>query len=148
MQPFPLSLHWRHNELDGVSNHRCLGYLPNRLFRRRSKKTLKLRVTGLCEGYSPMRGEFPAQRASNAENVSIWLFDDVIMFCFYRRHVESGIQKGATFSVYHKGSLVVDLAGGYADDEAEWPMRADSLFALASTVKALGAICLALLVDR
>ena len=36
------------------------------------KKTSKLRVTGLCEGYSPVTGEFPAQRASNAEDVSIW----------------------------------------------------------------------------
>ena len=37
--------------------------------RRRPKKTSKLPVTGLCEGNSP---EFPAQRASTAENVSIW----------------------------------------------------------------------------
>ena len=29
-------------------------------------------VTGLCEGNSPVTGEFPTQRASNAENVSIW----------------------------------------------------------------------------
>ena len=42
------------------------------LIRRRSKKTSKLRVTGLCVGNSPGTGEFPAQRASNAENVSIW----------------------------------------------------------------------------
>ena len=41
--------------------------LLNRLFRRRSKKTPKLPVTGLCEGNSPV-----AQRDSNAENVSIW----------------------------------------------------------------------------
>ena len=40
--------------------------------RRRSKKTSKLRVTGPCEGNSPVTGEFPAPRASNAENVSIW----------------------------------------------------------------------------
>ena len=38
----------------------------------RSKKTSKLRVTGLCGGNSPVTGEFPAQMASNAENVSIW----------------------------------------------------------------------------
>ena len=42
------------------------------LFRRRSKKTSKVSVTGLCAGNSPGTGEFPAQRASNAENVSIW----------------------------------------------------------------------------
>ena len=65
-------LQLRHNELDGVSNHRRLNYLLNRLSRRRSKKTSKLHVTGLCEGYSPETGEFPAQRASNVENVSTW----------------------------------------------------------------------------
>ena len=43
-----------------------------RLFRRRSKKTSKLRVTGLCVGNSTGTGEFPAQMASNAEKVSIW----------------------------------------------------------------------------
>ena len=36
------------------------------------RKKSKLRVTGLCAGNSPVTGEFPAQRASNAENVSIW----------------------------------------------------------------------------
>ena len=46
--------------------------LLNRLFRRRSKKTSKLCVTGLCAGNSPGTGEFPAQMASNGENVSIW----------------------------------------------------------------------------
>ena len=38
----------------------------------RSKKISKLRVTGLCEGDSPVTGEFSAQRASKGENVSIW----------------------------------------------------------------------------
>ena len=37
----------------------------------RSKKTSKLHVTGLCAGNSLDVGEFPAQMASNAENVSI-----------------------------------------------------------------------------
>ena len=65
-------LRWRHNGLDIVSNHQPHHCLLNRLFRRRSKKTSKLRVTGLCVGNSPGTGEFPAQMASNAENVSIW----------------------------------------------------------------------------
>ena len=38
----------------------------------RSKKTSKLRITGLCEENSPVTNEFPAQRASNAKNVSNW----------------------------------------------------------------------------
>ena len=38
----------------------------------KSKKTSKLRVTGLCAGNSVVTSEFPAQRASNTEKVSIW----------------------------------------------------------------------------
>ena len=78
LQPFlsqylsQTSLRWRHNGCDGVSNHQPHDCLLNRLFGRRSKKTSKLRVTGLCVGNSPGTGEFPAQMASNAENVSIW----------------------------------------------------------------------------
>ena len=63
-------LHWRHNERDGVSNHQPHDSLLNRLFRRRSQKTSKLRVIGLCAGNSPVTDEFPTQRAINAENVS------------------------------------------------------------------------------
>ena len=59
---------WR----DGVQNHQPHRCLLNRLFRRRSRKTSKLRVTGLCAGNSPVTGEFPAQMGSNAENVFIW----------------------------------------------------------------------------
>ena len=66
------SLRWRHNDHAGVSNHQPHGCLLNRLFRRKSKKTSKLRVTGHCAGNSPGTGEFPAQMASYAENVSIW----------------------------------------------------------------------------
>ena len=72
-----ISLQWRHNERDGVSNHQAHDCLLNRLFRSRSKKTSKLRVTGLCVGNSAVTGEFPAYRVSNAENFP---FDDVIMW--------------------------------------------------------------------
>ena len=70
--PYQVTLQWRHNGRDTVSNHLPHDCLLNRLFRRRSKKTSKLRVTGLCAGNSPGTGEFPAQMASNAENVCIW----------------------------------------------------------------------------
>ena len=66
------TLQWRHNRRDSVLNHQPHDCLLNRLFRRRSKKISQLRVTGLCAGNSPGTGEFPAQMASNAENVSIW----------------------------------------------------------------------------
>ena len=65
-------LRWRHNRHDGVSNYQPYDCLLNRLFGHRSKKTSKLRVTGLCAGNSPGTGEFPAQMTSTAEDVSIW----------------------------------------------------------------------------
>ena len=69
---FYVPLQWRHNGHDGVSNHQPNHCLLNRLFGRRSKKTSKLHVTGLCVGNSPGTDECPTQRARNAENVSIW----------------------------------------------------------------------------
>ena len=70
------ALRWRHNGRYSVSNHQPHDCLFNCLFRRRSKKTSKIRVTGLCVWGSPGTGEFPAQMASNAENVP---FDDVMI---------------------------------------------------------------------
>ena len=66
------TLPWRHNERDDVWNHHPHDCLLNRLSVWRSNKTSKLRVAGLCEGNSPVTGEFPAQRARNADNVFIW----------------------------------------------------------------------------
>ena len=65
-----MTLQWRHIEHDCVSNHQPRVCLLNRLFRRRSKKTSKLRVTGLCVGNSPHKG--PVTR-------KMFPFDDVIM---------------------------------------------------------------------
>ena len=77
------SLQWRYSEPDGVSNHQRLDCVLNCLFGCISKKTSKLRVTDLCEGNSPVTGESPAQKARNAENVSIWWrhhFNDFIHY--------------------------------------------------------------------
>ena len=93
-----IALRWRHNDHAGVSNHQPHGCLLNRLFRRKSKKTSKLRVTGLCAGNSPGTGEFPAQMASYAENVSIWwrnhgglilleMFAKYLMMCAWNHRV-------------------------------------------------------------
>ena len=71
-QVIPWALLWRHNEGECVSNHQPHDCLLSHLFGRWSKKTPKLRVAGLCAGNSPETDEFPAQMASNAENVSIW----------------------------------------------------------------------------
>ena len=79
----PYSLQWRHNGQGSISSHQPHDCLLNLLFRRRSKKTYKLRVTGLCPG------EFPAQMASNAKNLSIWLFHHAVEY----HHFLSGYNK-------------------------------------------------------
>ena len=72
-----MSLRWRHNDHDGVSNHQPHGCLLNRLFRRRSKKASKLRVTCLCAGNSlgPVNSphKWPVTR-------KMFQFDDVVMY--------------------------------------------------------------------
>ena len=80
------TLQWLHNGHDSVSNHQSHDCLLNRLCRRRSKKTSKLCVTGLCAGNSPGTGEFPAQMPSNVENVSISSRHHVA-FCFQMSHL-------------------------------------------------------------
>ena len=73
------SLQRCHNERDSFSNHQRLNGLLNRLFRRRSKETSKLRVTGLCGGIhrSPHKG--PVTR-------KMFPLDDVIMYFFSRNY--------------------------------------------------------------
>ena len=63
------------------------------------KQTPKLRVTGICAGNSPVIGEFPAQRTSNAENVSIW-----------RRHHEVTPSEKVEYSSYYFGAPI-DVLG-------------------------------------
>ena len=70
------TLQWCHNEPDDVSNHQCLNCLLKPLLRRRSKKTSKLQVTGLCERNSPVTGELPHKGPVARKWFS---FDDVIM---------------------------------------------------------------------
>ena len=65
------TLQWRHNDHDSVSNHQPHGCLLNRLFRRRSRNIKAPRHWPLWGEFSGI-GEFPAQRPSYAENVSIW----------------------------------------------------------------------------
>ena len=68
----PVHNHIAYSSEKSVLNHRRLDCLLSRLFRCRSKKTSKLRVTGLCERNPTVAGEFLAQKAINAENVPIW----------------------------------------------------------------------------
>ena len=91
------SLQWRHNVRDGVSNNQPYDYLRNRLFKARIKENIKTTPTGVCEGNSPVTCEFPAQRASNAETVSIW----------WRHHVStsSPMNKILGWNFFHRNYL-------------------------------------------
>ena len=75
------TLRWRHNGRDIVSNHQPRHCLLSHIFGRRSKKTSKLRVTGLCAGNSPEIGEFPHKWPVTRKR---FLFDDVIMMGLVR----------------------------------------------------------------
>ena len=68
-----LPLHWRHNDHDDVSNHQPHGCLLNLFIETQIKENIKApRHRPLCGEFTGT-GEFPAQRASDTENVSIWL---------------------------------------------------------------------------
>ena len=82
-------LQWRHNGSDSVTNHLPHDCLFNRWFRRRSKRTSKLRVNGLCAGNSPGTGELPAQMVSNAENVFTVVYSTVYSDADQRKHQSS-----------------------------------------------------------
>ena len=105
------SLQWRHDKRDVVSNHRRLHCLLNHLLRRRSKKTSKLRVTGLFEGNPSVTGGFPSQRASNAE---MFPFDDVIMIqCLLVDRLLA----------YHKRWFYTVMIEKYVRTKGVWGMR-------------------------
>ena len=70
-------IQWGHNGRNSVSNHQPHDCLLNRLFRRRSKKRSKPRVTGLFVGNSPVTGEFPAKKGTITRKM--FPFNDVIM---------------------------------------------------------------------
>ena len=85
-------LHWRHYDHDGASNHQPHGCLLNRFFRCRSKKTSKLRVTGLCVGNSPGPVNSPHKGPVTRK---MFPFDDVIMRIVFLRTV--GVNKSGPF---------------------------------------------------
>ena len=75
-------LQWRYNGRDGASNHQPHDCLLNRLFRRRSKKTSKFRVTGLCTGNR--RGPVNCQHKWPVTR-KMFPFHDVIMMWDFPR---------------------------------------------------------------
>ena len=98
---FKQPLQWRHNGHDSVSNHQSHDCLLNRIFKRRSKKTSKLRVTGPGSHRGPVNSphKMPVTR-------KMFPFDDVIMnavhqkiiwICHTARHQSLAIKAAVSY---------------------------------------------------
>ena len=100
---YPDSLQWRHNGHDSVSNHQPHDCLLNRLFRRRSKKTSKFRVTGLCAGNPLGTGEFPAKngqlRGKCFHLMTSWC--DVFLGSAHQLHIHVVCNRETNFGFPH-----------------------------------------------
>ncbi|CAJ0585688.1 unnamed protein product, partial [Mesorhabditis spiculigera] len=67
----------------------------------------------------------------------------------FKRNLHKGWERdGAAFAVYHNGRMVIDIWGGFADFDSCRPWREDTMSIAFSSSKAVGAVCVALLVDR
>lgn len=66
----------------------------------------------------------------------------------FDRRLESGEELGASIAVYDHGELVVDLWGGWADEEKMRPWEADTITNTWSCTKTVTALATLMLVDR
>ncbi|CAD5115210.1 DgyrCDS4203 [Dimorphilus gyrociliatus] len=71
----------------------------------------------------------------------------LITLCF-RELLKSGELRGGSFALYHQGELVVEVYGGYADEENRVEWKKQTLGRLFSSTKAFAAVTIAFLVDR
>ena len=113
----PHSLRWRHNGHDCVWNHQPHHCLLNHIFGCRSKKTSKLRVTGLCAGNSPGPVNSPHKWPVTRK---MFPFDDVIMWQKKKKKIkpwvvwinelwESAKKKSITKTKQHTAKFYVDI---------------------------------------
>ncbi|XP_067673144.1 beta-lactamase domain-containing protein 2-like [Haliotis asinina] len=66
----------------------------------------------------------------------------------FKNSLDSGSEKGGSFAAYHKGELVVNIWGGWADQESLRPWKDHTASFLFSTTKSLSSVVIAHLVDR
>ena len=98
------SLQWRHNDHDGVSNHQPHGCLLNRLYRRTSMKTPKLRVTGLCAGNSPGPVNSPHKGPVTRKMCP---FDYVIM-CYLQKSISKNYHRDHLYSANDRSAAAAE----------------------------------------
>ncbi|XP_060588557.1 beta-lactamase domain-containing protein 2-like [Ruditapes philippinarum] len=65
----------------------------------------------------------------------------------FRKSVENNRNPGIAFAAYHKGDLVFDMWGGYADFEAQSPWKNDTITLGYSASKGVAAIVVAKMVE-
>ena len=104
-----ISLLWRHNGCEGVSNHQPSSRMFTQPFIQAQikKKTSKFRVTGLSAGNSHVTGEFPTQMANNAEMFP--LGDFIMMATDALAPIIVSISAAMILALYDKGALVLLL---------------------------------------
>ena len=90
-----ITLQWRHDERYDISNHQPPDCLLNGLFRCRSTKISKLRVTGLCEGNSPVNSPH-----KGSVTRTMFPFDDVIMIIIFFHSICIDINKRIQYARY------------------------------------------------
>ena len=129
------TLQWRHNERHGVSNHQPHDCLLKRLFMsftRRSKKTLKLRVTGLCHGWkftgdrwiprtkSQKRGKCFHLMTSSWNSVTI-LSNPALLFIFKIVYCTFNLNYSDIVTVF-QGYICIIITPCHADvrNQAQW----------------------------
>lgn len=66
----------------------------------------------------------------------------------FKKNIKANLEKGACFSAYYKGELVVDIWGGYSDIEAARKWKNDTLSIMFSSTKGVSAILVALFVQK
>ena len=95
------SLQRRHNGRAGVWNHQPHDCLLIRLFGGRSKKTSKLRVTGLCAGNFPMNSPHKGPETRKCFHFMTsscveWVSKSYVWYCYY--YITQGPMSAARFS--------------------------------------------------
>ncbi|XP_050395773.2 beta-lactamase domain-containing protein 2 isoform X1 [Patella vulgata] len=66
----------------------------------------------------------------------------------FRNKIENGKEKGAAFALYYKGELLIDLWGGYADEDSAQPWDNNTLTLAFSISKSMAAITAAKMVEK
>ena len=101
-----ISLQWRHNGHYGFSNHQPYDCLFNRLFRRRSKKASKFRVTGFVRGIHRWQVNSPQ---IGPVTQKMFPFDDIIMSPKLSKTYTKWNDMNKTFGMKNTSPLIKNL---------------------------------------